>query len=404
MKSLFLSFLAFIAILTVQATAQITWTSLNAPVQNVEGIAASNDGHIFAGTFAGLFRYSPAAGTWQKLSIPNNIARSVIITPQHQILVATGGLQIYKSEDNGDTWTKILDKNDGDQYRFWRLAQSQSGQLYAAASQYKGVLTSTNGGADWVELNDGLGPANRDVNDFKVDVKGRLLLSTEVNGLFWYDVSATTWKNYPIPRAGGLHSPVYNAVTHPNGNILASRSGGSFISQNNGATWTQFANGSGYLGLLADGKIILVGGTSAFYSSNGGLSWVDASAGMSAFDAIRNIYPAQNGDFYLATNSDVVKGSFTTSSVENFKNELSLSAFPDPFTDYVNIAFQLSAAEHIKVTIYNTLSEQIAVLADGYVEAGAQSFTWGASDFPPGTYFYEITIGKKRTYAKFLKF
>jgi len=76
--------------------------------------------------------------------------------------------------------------------------------------------------------------------------------------------------------------------------------------------------------------------------------------------------------------------------------------YPNPFNPSTNINFSLAEAGVVKMAVYNLLGQQVAVILDGFMEAGLQSVTFNASDLPSGTYFYSIETPQFRQTKKML--
>ncbi|MEN3039453.1 MAG: T9SS type A sorting domain-containing protein [Candidatus Kryptonium sp.] len=69
--------------------------------------------------------------------------------------------------------------------------------------------------------------------------------------------------------------------------------------------------------------------------------------------------------------------------------------YPNPFNPGTEIKFDLPESGYVKLEIFNTVGERIAVLYDGYMEAGyGKTIRWDANGFPSGVYFYKLSTGK----------
>ncbi len=71
---------------------------------------------------------------------------------------------------------------------------------------------------------------------------------------------------------------------------------------------------------------------------------------------------------------------------------------PNPFNQETEISFQLPAAEHTVLKIFNTLGQEIRTIVDQPHEAGHHSVRWDGRDnngnlVVSGTYFYQIKAG-----------
>jgi hypothetical protein len=64
--------------------------------------------------------------------------------------------------------------------------------------------------------------------------------------------------------------------------------------------------------------------------------------------------------------------------------------YPNPFNPSTNIKYNIPESGIVKLAIYNTLGEEVAVLVDGMVEAGFHEITFDASSLPSGAYFYRL--------------
>lgn len=64
--------------------------------------------------------------------------------------------------------------------------------------------------------------------------------------------------------------------------------------------------------------------------------------------------------------------------------------YPNPFNPNTTIQFQLADPDKVRITIYNALGEQVAVLYDGYLASGTHKFKFNADGLATGTYFYRI--------------
>ncbi|MBN8584716.1 MAG: T9SS type A sorting domain-containing protein [Ignavibacteria bacterium] len=72
--------------------------------------------------------------------------------------------------------------------------------------------------------------------------------------------------------------------------------------------------------------------------------------------------------------------------------------FPNPFNPVTHIKFQIPATVEtsrwdVLLAVYDILGNEIAVLANGKLAPGTYEYTWDASAFPSGVYFYRLTAG-----------
>ncbi len=69
--------------------------------------------------------------------------------------------------------------------------------------------------------------------------------------------------------------------------------------------------------------------------------------------------------------------------------------YPNPFNPTSNISFELPQDQHVTITIYNVLGQEITVLVDNrFFMAGIHSLQVDAADFSSGVYFYHLQAGQ----------
>jgi hypothetical protein len=74
--------------------------------------------------------------------------------------------------------------------------------------------------------------------------------------------------------------------------------------------------------------------------------------------------------------------------------------FPNPFNPVTQLEITHPGKGHLKVSIYNTLGQQVSILADGYYTENTYTFSWDAGDLSSGVYFIRaeangMTLSKK---------
>lgn len=68
--------------------------------------------------------------------------------------------------------------------------------------------------------------------------------------------------------------------------------------------------------------------------------------------------------------------------------------FPNPFNPQTTISFFLPQQSSVKLTIYDLLGKEVAVLAQGLLPAGTHQYLWNAAQLSGGLYFYRLTVSK----------
>jgi len=76
--------------------------------------------------------------------------------------------------------------------------------------------------------------------------------------------------------------------------------------------------------------------------------------------------------------------------------------YPNPFNPSTNIKYNIPESGIVKLAVYNTLGEEVAVLVDGMVQAGFYEVTFDASSLPSGAYFYRLQTDNLNQVKKML--
>ena len=101
------------------------------------------------------------------------------------------------------------------------------------------------------------------------------------------------------------------------------------------------------------------------------------------------------GLFAALPNGDVVEFPlYEEGTLNRFgprAEKIRMNNYPNPFNPTTEISFSLSGDSHIKLEVFNTLGQRVAVLADGHFDAGQHVVTWNASNASSGVYFYRLT-------------
>jgi hypothetical protein len=178
------------------------------------------------------------------------------------------------------------------------------------------------------------------------------------------------------------------------------------VAHNGGSPIVNF-NASTRIGTTTAVAGTFVGSTNTTpYTANGYETGIHAS--VTNIDTARYIWTAPaigsgTVTFYISGLQGSMTGpstKITVSSTEltsgvigetnNPKQFLLAPNYPNPFNPTTTISYQLPTIANVKLTIINTLGQEVAIVNNGVQGIGAHSVNWDASGMPSGIYFYNI--------------
>ncbi len=160
----------------------------------------------------------------------------------------------------------------------------------------------------------------------------------------------------------------------------------------------------------------------AHYDAEGNLRWAGHATGTGAQD-ITAIAVGPSGDLYIAgtfegtlylgpeklehrgggSNMFVAKYDAATITASEATPELPSTAtltsnYPNPFTHTTTIEYALPASGRVRLSVYDVLGREVAILVDGVQHAGKHTSVFDGTSLPSGTWFYRLeAAGQART-------
>lgn len=77
----------------------------------------------------------------------------------------------------------------------------------------------------------------------------------------------------------------------------------------------------------------------------------------------------------------------------NTKNNILKGNYPNPFNPSTVIEFSLSNASNVKLSVFNSLGEEVTVISNSFLQPGNYLYEWNGSEFSSGVYFYKLEAG-----------
>lgn len=335
---------------------------------------------------------------------------------------------VLRSTDGGNSWTT---KYIGD-YIVKVFAINEN--VAVILSSYQDIWKTTNGGADWFNIDT---DAEEDFNDiyffdlnngFIVGDNG-LVIRTTNGGMNWSPVtSGTTEYLYSVCFLDANTG----WIAGDNGTILKTTDGGStwnpqssgtsenlydvcFLSQdigfatcrytesilsttNGGTNWTSQNIYDSYYSLLSfrdNSNGVFVYRYGILYTSDGGITWDPQKTG-----TVNTLYGVSKiGSRWLVVgeNGTVLRSSFGEVGVRD-KNELPTAFslqqnYPNPFNPGTKIIYSIPQASFVTLKIYDILGNEVATLVNEEKSLGNYEAEFNAANLSAGIYFYKLQAG-----------
>ena len=277
------------------------WVKINGPSEiNISTLAIQGN-YIFAGTGTnGVYRSSDNGATWTAINngLTNPYISSFAVN-SHTIFAGMGNGPggLFRSTDDGNTWVQVVLNYDIN-------ALATSGDTIFVGTDTFGIERSDDNGENWISLNNGIPlPPNNPLT--ALSKNGNTIFASFGANTFRSTDNGNLWSSI----RGGL--PVDNVIAFVGvgNNLFAGTNGGGvFMSNNNGDSWAQVSNGlTNYIvqSLVAFGNDLYAGTVDGlFYSSDTGVTWKNITYGMASSNVCSIVL---NGNsMFVATNTEGV--------------------------------------------------------------------------------------------------
>jgi photosystem II stability/assembly factor-like uncharacterized protein len=395
---------------------------------SIFSLSSLNPDEIFLCANLHVYRSLNYGQSFQPISsmIPwGNTPHSLVISPKDstRILAAYDSLQtsppyvfhgkIYRTTDYGNTWSATFIQDIDPDSNPLAIDSDHPDTVYLGTTDSL-VFLSTDFGLTWAPT----GPSHLGKICSIIVVKGHpnILLCGSAHssdsayvyrstdyGITWNVVYTSTGLGPEIPC---LTSCVLTPDTYYFTSFLSGsgNSGGVFISTNDGLTWIRNNADPGAWGLSVandDPNVIIFGnggGTTAILTTNGGGNWtslpdIPGFANQSLLCFNRKVILTQQNRFVFQlipyNNTPIGIQPISTEIPKQFSLHQN---YPNPFNPSTNIGFRIARFGFAKLTVYDILGKEIAVILNENLKPGVYKVSWDASNYPSGVYFYKLVV------------
>ena len=277
------------------------WTQTDGPQGGTAlNIFATLEKTLYAVTHSGIYRLAADETAWTRIdtSVPIDASQMPMAVYKDTLYIVSAN-EVSTSTDAGETWRIFCRRPKGRAIGFLVTDEAQAHPVMYLTLQDTGVFRSTDAGAQWTHLNDGLTGKNVSA----VAAIGNTIFAGTNMGL--YRLNSGVWQQLPVATSEVIHSlavsenNLYVVTGHAlftlgllesrlkdDGQIIRGHNASSsrvFHSTDLGASWTEITpkNKSPFMRtprgtqLVAAGETLLLLGVAELRSRDGGQTWTD---------------------------------------------------------------------------------------------------------------------------------
>lgn len=403
------------------------------------------EGNFYLCCSDGVYRLSHDQAKWEVFcNLPSALS---IIKMENEFIIGTWGNSIYRSSDNGGSWTSEWENNQ-EIYIFFSLIEWKN-YLYAGTS--RGIFKSSDKGRSWVRSD------SLYVSELKI-IDDQLYAAT-INGVLKRNENNLGWNNLGLEYYNPQNINIYNDKVFSTTNL------GLYVKTNKSNRWLPAQRGAEGIGEQQTIQTIIVGNNiylltaislwvrelsgydlpllsvtdvlfendefrvgeefyfHAGYSNNGfdtlyvnDLLWdnpefeiiprkfiLEPDAGLGLSVKVKGKNPGRvQANCTIICNDTVSKNNFTIgTTILPIEYEL-YQNYPNPFNPITKIEFSIEKEEFVILKIYNILGIELKTVINKVIPGGTHSVQIDGNDLSSGVYFYQLNAGKYTSIKKMI--
>lgn len=273
---------------SIVVTARAKWAQTAGPEGGSVSALLNTPGAMYAGTGGGVYRSTDNGQTWT--AVNNGLSGNALfirslLAMGNNIFAGTYGGGIYRTTDNGQNWTAVKNGLSGGGL-FVRSLVVVGNSIFAGTDFGGGVYRTTDNGQNWTAVNRGL-PEDALVINSLLAVGNNILAGTNGRGVYRTTDNGQNWTGINNGLSGDALF-IGSLLMVDNSIFAGTLFNGVYRTTDNGQNWTAVNNGlsgraSYVCSLLTVGNIILVGTKDGglYRTTDNGQSWTAVNNGLS---------------------------------------------------------------------------------------------------------------------------
>jgi len=395
-----------------------TWTEQTQPATGISlnSISAYDDNNVWVcGNGGTVLRTTNGGTNWLSVGaapIPTTLDLYNIFGTDANTALVTGSSAtatfVYRTSNGGGTWTQVFTQNTGFIDAIW-MGNAAAGFMVGDPVGGRWSLWGTiTGGVTWDSTQFYLPQAGTEAgynNAFFFDNVSQAVWFGTANTRIYKSTNLILWGTEPTTGQASDYAIWFNSSTN-------GMTGGTntMLTTNAGLAWTATTGslpGSGNItGITGYGSYWWVTRLASivYFSSNDGATWsTQYTAPAGNYDHIGKSRNGVGTMYAVRSNGGISKAVGLPLGVVPVSNtvpkQFSLNQnYPNPFNPSTTIKFDipssgLSGAVDVRLTVYDELGREVAVVVNERLNPGSYESNFDASNLSSGVYFYKLTAG-----------
>jgi photosystem II stability/assembly factor-like uncharacterized protein len=265
-----------------------------------------------------------------------------------------------------------------------------------AGTNSQGIFRSTDNGTTWTQIN--LSIPDLSISSFVVN--GMTIFAGTNAGVFRSTDNGANWSLVGTSSTGLSSTGIASLAIKDTTLFAATYPNGIFRSTDNGASWTAANTGlpsqTLILSFIVSGTSVFAGTyrNSVFRSSDNGTTWKQESIGLFPNINIRTL-AVSGTTLFAGTESGVFRAPLTGTTAVHTQpaQNLALTHYPNPFTTQTTLEYELASPQRVRLAIISPFGQTLLTLVDEMQQAGRHSVQADLSDYASGVYVARLQAG-----------
>ena len=411
-------YLVLVFLLIQGITYSQTWIEQTQPATGISlnSISAYDDNNVWVcGNGGTVLRTTNGGTNWSSVGaapIPTTLDLYNIFGTDANTALVTGSSAsatfVFRTSNGGGTWTQVFTQNTGFIDAIW-MGNAAAGFMVGDPVGGRWSLWGTiTGGVTWDSTQFYLPQAGSEGgynNSFFFDNTSQTVWFGSNNTRIYRSTNLIIWNTEATTTQANSFSLWFNSAT--NG---MTGGAGTLLTTNGGTAWNPTGtalpgtgNITGITGYGANWWVVRLASI-IYYTSNDGATWTtNYTAPSGNYDHIGKSRNGTGTLYAVRSNGGISKGTGLPVGVVPVSNtvpkQFSLNQnYPNPFNPSTTIKFDIpssgvSGAVDVRLTVYDELGREIAVIVNERLNPGSYESNFDASSLSSGVYFYKLTAG-----------